>query len=303
MRSLLHKFAFGVWSMRPGAESAYLPQVHAIIHDRQAATPTQQEEKELMAEADLRFVNKDGRVVHPSREQVVPEPGLVMVMDLKGAIMKDDYCGAPGTNTMAKWLTMANDTPEVDGVVINMDSPGGDGYGMFDLASAIERMNKPVVGFVNSGMACSACYGIGASCDQLLSGSTIDEFGSIGTYVQIRDWSGADEKWGVKTHTITATRSTQKLKAYQEALKADPKDPDDKHYKLIREQRIDPFNEAFIGLVQKHRTTVKDEGGVFEGRVYMAKEAMERGLIDATDKTLNDAIALVRDLKKQQTLN
>jgi protease-4 len=303
MRSLLHKFAFGVWSMRPGADSAYLPQVHAIIHDRQAATPTPLEEKELMAEADLRFVTKDGRTVYPSREQLEPQPGLVMVLDIKGAIMKEDFCGAPGTTTMAKWLALAEGTPEVDGVVLNMDSPGGDGYGMFGLASAIEKMSKPVVGYVGSGMACSACYGIGASCDQLLSGSSIDEFGSIGTYVQLRDWSGADEKWGVKTHTITATRSKQKLKAVHEALKADPKDPDDKHYQLIREQRIDPFNEAFIALVQKNRPAVKDEGGVFEGRVYMADEAKTRGLIDDTNKTLNDAIDLVRDLKKQQTPN
>lgn len=297
MRNLLHKFALGIWAFRPGTEAPYLPQVHAIISDPKAAAPTPLTEKEMMAEAELRFVTQDDRVIYPSAEEVRAEPGLVMVMNVRGAIMKDDWCGAPGTGTMARWLQEANDTAEVDGVVLDIDSPGGDGYAMFQLAQALERMQKPSVGIVNAGMACSAAYGIGAKCTKLLSGSGVDEFGSVGTYIQLRDWTKWEREKGITTHTIAATRSTQKLAAFKQALKADPDNPEDKHYETIRAQRIDPFNERFIAMVQAARPDAKDERGVFEGRVFLADEALELGLIDSTGHTLSDAIHMVRTLR------
>ena len=176
------------------------------------------------------------------------------------------------------------------------------GYGMSALAIQKERMSKPVVTLVNHGMACSAGYGIAATSDLVFTTTESDEVGSIGTYMAIRDFSKMEEQRGIKTHTILATRSTKKLSAYQEALKADNTDPNDPHYKNLRETRVDPFNEAFITLVQRNRPQVKDADGVFEGQVFTAKRAKELGLIDRTGATLNDAIAAVRDLaSKQQT--
>lgn len=300
MRSLLHKFAFGIWAIRPEAVPGYMPQVEEVMRGRVEnfggdKSPAERE-RELMEEANLRFFTQDGRTIYAAQETVQPEPGLVMVMDLKGPVMKDDFCGAPGTQTLGRWMQQASATPEVHGVVLNIDSPGGDGYGMADLSAVIERMNKPVVSIVQAGMACSAAYGIAAACDLVLSSNTVDEFGSIGTYVRLRDFRKAEEDRGVKTHVITATRSTEKLKDYQEALKADHTNPDDPHYKAIRENYINPFNEAFIALVQRNRTGLKDTRGVLAGRVFMAADALELGLIDKTNETLGGAVEAVRSL-------
>jgi ClpP class serine protease len=308
MRSLLHKFAFGIWAIRPEAVDGYLQQVDDVMRGRAQSfgprdTTPEDREKELMAEANMRFVTREGRTIYAAQETVNPEPGLVMVLDLKGPVMKEDFCGAPGTQTMGRWMQSADASPEVEGVVLNMDSPGGDGYGMADLSAVIERMGKPVVSIVQAGMACSAAYGIAAAGDLVLSSNTVDEFGSIGTYVRLRDYRKADEDKGVKTHVITATRSTEKLKDYQEALKADHNNPDDEHYSAIRENYINPFNEAFIALVQRNRPTLKDERGTLNGRVFMANEALTLGLIDATNKTLADAIDAVRSLTANNTNN
>lgn len=296
MRSLLHKFAFGIWAFRPEAVPGILPLVEDVVNGNREAFFERKTEWDLMREANLRFVTRDGHTVYAGEGDVEPTQGMVMVMDVKGAIMKEDFCESPGTQTLGRWLQSAETTPEVIGVVLNIDSPGGDGYGMADMAGQIDRMKKPVVSLVNAGMACSAAYGIGCSCDLVLSGTPVDEFGSIGTYVRIRDFSEAEKGRGIKTHTITATRSTEKLADYQEALKADPSNPDDKHYEALRKNYIDPFNEHFVQLVQRNRPGVKDERGVFAGRVFFASEALELGLIDRTGASLTDAIDAVRQL-------
>lgn len=296
MKSLLHKFGFGVWAIDPSAVPAYLPQVNSIVREPRTEAPVLITEEKLAASINLRFHTRDGLIVYPGKEQLAAEPDMVMVVDIKGPIMKEDFCGDAGTKTIAGWLEKAESTKEVSGVVLNIDSPGGDGYGMFALTSTIERMKKPVVSMVDCGMACSAAYGIAASTDRIFSSVEADRFGSIGTYVVVSDWSKRNEKDGIVTHVITATRSNEKLKDIQEVMKADGKNPDDEHYKTIRAQRIDPFNEAFIGLVQRNRKGLKDTNGVLAGRVFMASDALELGLIDKTNETIAGAIAAVREL-------
>lgn len=298
MKSLLHQLAFGIWAIRPEAVEAYMPQVKEVLMGRQAnsATIHKQTEEELMMEAGLCFYTADGRRMNAGVDEVSAEPGLVAVMNITGAMMKSDYCGAPGALRMSQWLSDFEATEEIAGVVLNIDSPGGSGYAMNIMAAQIESMSKPVVGLVSHGMACSAAYGTGAACDLLLTNSGMDEVGSIGTYVRLANWQGMWEKEGVQFHEIYATRSTEKNAWVREAFKADPKNEDDPHYKAIRTQYIDPFNEAFIAHVQKNRPGVKDANGALSGRVFMSADALTNGLIDSTGHNLDSAIAAVREL-------
>jgi protease-4 len=303
MRSLLHELALAIWAFRPDAVSAYTPQVREIMQGRGSQNTTTRAEAELMREAQLCFYTADGRRLEAGVDEVTPESGLVAVLNVSGPIMKSDYCGAPGAITMSKWLNAFEATPEVTGVVLRTDSPGGNGYGMLTMTSQMERMSKPVVSLVEQGMACSAAYGIAAASDLVFTAGAMDEVGSIGTYVRLFDWSGADEKDGLKVHEIYATRSQDKNALVKEAFQADPKDPNDKHYTAIREQYIDPFNEHFIELVQRNRPGVKDANGALSGKVFMSGDALKHGLIDSTGQTLESAIAAVRNLSTKKTNN
>lgn len=299
MRSLLHQLAFGVWALQPEAADAYAPQVQQLMENGWRTDAPHPDEAKLMREARYQFVTAGGRSINPVQEQVEPEPGLVMMFSIDGVIMQDDNCGAPGARTMANWLRQAEATPEVSGVVLLINSPGGSGIAMMQLVHQLEMMTKPVVSLVDGGIAASAAYGIAAATDHIMVGTDADEVGSIGTYATLRDYSGSLEKAGVKVHTITATRSQQKLSAYQTALKADPKDPNDPHYATLRAQKLDPFNEVFIALVQRNRPQVKDEDGVFEGRMFFPPDALRLGLIDSMHGSVDDAVQKVRELTNQ----
>lgn len=302
MSSLLHQLAFAFWAFRPEAASAYAEQVHRIMTGEQVVPETKANERDLMEKCNLHFVTLQGDRLDLGAEPIAPQAGLVAVLDLAGPIMKNDFCGAPGASTLARWMADFEATPEVTGVVMRVDSPGGDAYAMLMLASQIESMTKPVVSLVNAGQACSAAYGIPAAGDLIMSANDMDVFGSIGTYVRLNDYRGADEKRGIKVHTIKATRSAAKNRDFDEAMDGDPSNPSDPKYKALRENYVNPFNEQFIALVQRNRPGVKDENEVLEGKVFFAPDALMHGLIDSTGETLNSAIAAVRDLAtKNQT--
>lgn len=300
MKSLLHQLALGLWAIRPEAVTAYMPQVDDIVQGKVFAfkedAPSQDDRI-----SSIHFVTPDGeRLELNASRPVHAVDGMVAVVSISGPIMKDDFCGDLGMSTLASWYERFEHTPQIVGVLEEMDSPGGHSHAMMILAQQKMRMTKPVVTRVNGGQCCSAAYGIGSTSDLILASGPMDEFGSIGTYMSIRDFRGMDEQRGVKTHTIVATRSKQKLSAYHDALKADSSNPDDPHYKALRETRVDPFNEAFIELIQQNRPGLQDDHGVFEGQVFSARRALEIGMIDGTDKTMNDALDAVRALANQK---
>ncbi len=109
--------------------------------------------------------------------------GSIAIIPVKGVIMKDDWCGEPGTETMGNWLKEAYNNENIVGVLLDIDSGGGSVDGTGEFAQIIENRNKPVVAFC-SGLIASAAYWIGSSCDMIVISFETVEVGSIGTCIQ-----------------------------------------------------------------------------------------------------------------------
>src|SRR4051812_49200179 len=77
-----------------------------------------------------------------------------------GAVMKYDYCGAAGTQSMMRALEQANDNPSISAIILQIDSPGGAVDGTQQFADAIKNSKKPVVAYIN-GTMCSAAMWLG----------------------------------------------------------------------------------------------------------------------------------------------
>lgn len=295
---LLYKLMLGVWAMRPESAEAYFPLVHEFMMGSQpavlAASRAEAKRLKLMDFAGIKLVTQAGEVLgmEQAAEELDPTTqDLVAVIPIHGAIMKDDWCGDFGTRSMANWISEFNGDPAIAGIVLDMDSPGGDGYGMFHLTSQLDRTTKPVVSLVQQGMACSAGYGIVSKTNLILAGSEVDEFGSIGTYVTLADYDAYWKAKGLPIHKIKATKSTEKNADFEAALEG--------KYDNLRKNYIDPFNEAFINMVKAARPGMEDKNGVFNGRVLFAPEALKAGMIDSVGHDLNSAVASVRELAKK----
>ena len=284
--SLLLALTRGVWAIESQAAEAFKPIVADILLGKPVSMPVFD---------GMRFTSLSA--VHAS--VVTPysyggglnaaQKGAVAVIPLDGAVMKNDYCGAPGTASIAKWFSQAETNPNIIGTVLYTDSPGGDVSGTDLLANHIKSMSKPSVALAN-GMMCSAAYWIASATDHIMSDSPNNIIGSIGTYTTLTDYTEYLDKMGVKVHEIYATKSTDKNKIYRDAKEGD--------YNPLRDQQIDPINNQFHAAVRSNRYGKgMDYKNVFTGATYLTDGAKTKGLIDSTGN-LSDAIALINKLSK-----
>jgi ClpP class serine protease len=213
--------------------------------------------------------------------------GSVAVHTISGVMMPDDswdwdtgYC--PGTRSLASRIQQADAHPNIVAHVGWFRTPGGSTMGLEHFADIIAGTTKPFVDFVE--MMCSAGMWSGSGADRVVIART-GIAGSIGTKWDGMDFSGFYEKMGMKLVTVTATDSTDKTKAFDEALKGKPA--------LLRTQLLDPLNDAFLATIRANRPGVSDDA--LTGKLYVGQLAIDAGLADELG-SLQDAIQLALDL-------
>jgi len=290
--ALLHRLAFGIWAIEPNRAQAYYGLVSALLS---GSAPPATERKPLMAGV-VRADDQDGAMVFEVGPEAPRQAGDVLVIGITDVILKGgDEC-TYGMADVSDMLEGADRDDTVQGVVLSIDSPGGEGNGMMLLADTLGRMKKPVVAHINHGMAASAAYGIAASCNEVYASSPQDMFGSTGTYVTLIDMAGYMRAKGAPVHEVYATLSTDKNGAVREAFKADGKDPDSEHYARLRAEYIDPFNTAFLGMLKKKRPQMEATADKWQGGgLFYADDAITYGMVDGY-ATQAEAVQRVRAL-------
>lgn len=97
--------------------------------------------------------------------------------------------------------------PGVKGILLDVDSPGGESAGCANLADFIYQARyKPIFACSNDAMF-SAAYWIGSSAERLFV-TRDGGCGSIGCYILHLDRSGKDEQFGLKFTYIVAKGGT-----------------------------------------------------------------------------------------------
>ena len=174
--------------------------------------------------------------------------------------------------------------PKVNRVCMVIDSPGGMVAGAKELCDHIyaARGTKPVIAYAD-GRMCSAAYWIGSAADAIYAPRTA-EIGSIGIIATHVDFSGADEKAGVKYTYLTA--------GHYKAMGNDSEPLSEEARAYIQDQ-LDTLYDVFVEGVSRNRSVDADRAlAMADGRVFLADRAVEIGLIDAikTDiaETLGD---------------
>ena len=210
----------------------------------------------------------------------------IAIINLSGALMKEDFCGQLGTQSILTLFDLADTTESVEDIVIVIDSPGGTVDGTFALADAIAECTKKVTAIID-GMCCSAAYWIASGADEIFASAPTNIIGSIGTMIQLYDKSKCLENQGVVLRTYNADDSVNKNTEFSEALKGNGK--------LLVKNLLNPINDEFIAGVTANRPDVNKEA--LTGKVYIGKAALTAGLIDGI-KCMDDIIAEIKAQKK-----
>jgi signal peptide peptidase SppA len=202
----------------------------------------------------------------------------VAVISVEGIIerranMVGNFSGGVSTQMLAGAICQAGEDPAVDGIVLDIDSPGGSALAPEEVAQAIvqARKSKPVVAWTG-GQLCSAAYWIAAGCDHIVAMPTAI-VGSIGVACVHYDRSVADEQEGIKRTILYAGKYKR--------IASDEKPLSDEGRAYLQ-SNVDKYFSLFVDAVATGRGMTVDEvlETMADGSTAIGQEGLDRGMVD-----------------------
>ncbi|MBZ9817024.1 signal peptide peptidase SppA [Mesorhizobium sp. CA7] len=184
---------------------------------------------------------------------------------IEGTITEDEE--------LLKRLESIRKSPEVKGVILSIDSPGGTTVGGESTFDAVRKLagDKPVVAEVGT-LAASAGYMIASAADHIVARKT-SIVGSIGVLIQYPDVSGLMDKLGIKLEEVKSS-----------PLKASPspfKPTNDDERAMVRKLILDSY-DWFVGIVADRRKMSHEQAlALADGSIFTGRQALANHLVDA----------------------
>ncbi|MDX8528990.1 signal peptide peptidase SppA [Mesorhizobium sp. MSK_1335] len=184
---------------------------------------------------------------------------------IEGTITEDEE--------LLKRLEAIRKSPEVKGVILSVDSPGGTTVGGESIFEAVRKLagDKPVVAEVGT-LAASAGYMIASAADHIVARKT-SIVGSIGVLIQYPDVSGLMDKLGIRLEEVKSS-----------PLKASPspfKPTNDDERAMVRKLILDSY-DWFVGIVADRRKMTRDQAlALADGSIFTGRQALANHLVDA----------------------
>ena len=221
----------------------------------------------------------------PTRATSGSPPG-VAVIPIHGTLVRrtvglEAESGLTSYSGLAAQLDAAIGNPAVSAILLDIDSPGGESGGVFDLADRIRAASqiKPVWAVAND-MAFSAAYALASAASRVFVSRT-GGVGSIGVIAMHVDQSEKDAQDGVHYTAVFAGDRKNDL---------NPHEPISSEAHAFLKAEVNRIYGLFVETVARHRgieaSAVRDtEAGLFFGQAAVAM-----GLADAIG-TFDEALA------------
>ncbi|ECF1346472.1 S49 family peptidase, partial [Salmonella enterica subsp. enterica serovar Abony] len=242
-----------------GAKSLSVPQ--QTIH----LAPT-----EMQSEVDdyLAGGKRQARV-YQVRDGIAVIPVAGTLVHKMGAMRP--FSGMTGYDGIAACLQQAISDPDVKGVLLDIDSPGGQAAGAFDCADMIYRLRqqKTVWALCND-TACSAAMLLAAACERRLVTQTA-RIGSVGVMMAHTSYAKQLEQDGVDITLIYAGAH----KVDGNSVSALPE-----HVLADFQQRIDAARDLFVGKVVAYTGLSAEVVMSTEAAVYDGQAGIDIGFAD-----------------------
>ena len=211
------------------------------------------------------------------KRPTIDAPAAIAVIPVVGSLVRrtvglDPASGFTSYAEIAGMVDAALADPSVEGIVLDIDSPGGEAGGVFELGERIRAADgvKPVWA-VASDTAFSAAYAIGCSASRLLVSRT-GGVGSIGVIAMHVDQTARDAQQGYRYTPITAGDHKNDFSPHE---KLGP----EAHARLQAE--VDRLYAMFVDHVAVMRKLDTDAVRATEAGIYFGTDAVTAGLADA----------------------
>lgn len=201
----------------------------------------------------------------------------VAVIQIAGTLVQKlgtlrPFSGMTGYDGIRQNFLSALVDPDVSAIALDIDSPGGEVAGCFDLVDTIynARGSKPIWAILDEA-AYSAAYAIASAADYITVPRT-GGVGSIGVIWMHVDWSRALTDAGIKVTFLTY--GDRKADGHAEIpLSEDARD----RFQAM----IDETGELFVETVARNRDISADDVRNTEAMTFLGPDGVDLGLADA----------------------
>jgi signal peptide peptidase SppA len=212
-------------------------------------------------------------------DYMVSRAGNLAVVNISGSLTPQNrpynqYIGVVSYDEIRNSVFAALETDGIEGIVLDMDTPGGAASGVSELGDFLREVSDkymPIYTYVGTTMA-SGGYWLGSVGKEIYA-SKLATVGSIGVVTVHADYSKMYKQDGIE---ITVLRSGE-----FKALGSPYEKLDDKARSQIQSQ-MDTIYDVFLETVAENRGTsvkaLKETSA--EGRVFIGSESVEVGLVD-----------------------
>ncbi len=225
----------------------------------------------------------------PAQKPYEVTPDGIAIIPIEGTLVHkayglDAYSGLRAYVDLQEEIEDAATDPAITGVLLDIDSPGGEVAGVFDLADTIysARAAKPVFAVANSD-AFSAAYLLASAAERIYAGRT-SGLGSIGVIVTHLDLSASDQQDGYKYTMV-----------YAGARKADfnPHAPLSDDARAVIEGEVSRTYQLLVSAVARNRGLAEADIRQTDAGLYFGADAVNTRLADRIG-TRQDALADLR---------
>lgn len=194
-----------------------------------------------------------------------------------------------GYDFIRRQMNLAEADDDVNLIVFDHDSPGGEAAGCDELAREINSLDTPTMALVNT-LSCSGSYWLASPCNRVVcapSGSV----GSIGVYIQHMNVAKMFAEWGLEVEFVkngdykTAGNMFEPLDEKSRA-----------YFQESVDQRAAEFHAAVAGFRGIEESVVKGT----QARVMRPSEALSLGLIDAAEAPTTAVATFVAELGREE---
>lgn len=178
---------------------------------------------------------------------------------------------ATGYEYIERAFNRGMDDPDVDSIMLHIDSPGGQAAGNFELVEHMvsRRGEKPVIAMVED-KALSGGFSIASAADEIVT-TRSSHTGSVGVVVMHVNFGKALKNFGIEVSFV---------KAGERKVDGNPFESLSDTARARIQQGVDKFYGTFVSTVANNRGMSDDAVRETEADVFDAEESIEVGFAD-----------------------
>lgn len=280
VNKILTDISRGEWFMDIKSIYTWGLVAHNIMYGKEVNLPNTHQEPESLIkfyDGNLRLVKTDDK-----NNSQIPKGSIAVVDNIGPLIKYGDWC-TYGADDIVRALDMANDNPNIIGIIHNVDGPGGSASSIGPFMAFAERKKKPVVTLYDYCCSAHLWTSLAISDYMMASNEVSATIGSIGIVLSFADNKKALEEKGYVFHEIYPKESEHKNEAFRLALEG--------KYDKIKQEMLSPKAIQFQEFVKSKLPNLKtDVSGVLTGKTFYALDAVELGFANSIgnfDKAAN----------------